>query len=317
VLVGTLGVILVLSGCQVRFGGGKATGRGAAGGFGTPGQTPVGAPGEQEAIDTVYALNGWATLEGKTPGNPVIAVGVFKPEFKDADLKKLASLTHVRKMDLACTGITGAGFRDLAGLTELTELSVAQTPVNDAGLTEIARFRGLKTLDIRATKITDAGLRRLAPLDQLEELNVANMGMGSTAAVHIAHTFPRLRKLYIDNSSIGDLGVIELARMPALQTLTLNGTRVTDKGLAAVPHLKTLEELQLSFDITDHSAKILSRCKGLRVLRLFHTKVTDRGLQDLGTLPALRELELRGNTGITNQALSAFINAHPDCTVKQ
>jgi hypothetical protein len=52
------------------------------------------------------------------------------------------------------------------------------------------------------------------------------------------------------------------------------------------------------------------------VLRLFNTKITDKGLQALGSLSQLKELELRGSGGVSNTAVAAFIQAHPNCTVK-
>ena len=275
-------------------------------------------PAEQAAIAVVQKHGGFVRQDGTRPNNPVIEVGVWKPSFTDADLKALASLTKVRKMGFASTKITGVGFKDLTGLKDLTELDVSQTPVNDEGLKAIATFTQLKILALRSTKVSDPGLNELAPLTQLEELSVSNgADRGDTGAINIAANLKQLKRLYIDNSGVGDAGVIELAKLPRLQVLTLNGTRVTDKGLEALTRLRMLQELQLSFDITDDSAAILARCTNLRVLNLFNTKLTDRGLQPLGKLPQLKKLDLRGSPNISIEALTEFIKAHPNCSVKR
>jgi len=308
--------VLVLAGCQVRFG--PVTGTSAPGN--TNGGNPGAAsdPAEQAAIEVVKKHGGHVTQDNSQPNNPVIGVTVFMPSFTDADLKALASLTKVRKMNLASTKITGAGFKDLAGLKDLIELNVSQTPVNDEGLKAIAALTQLRILALRGTKVSDPGLRELAPLTKLEELAVANSGdRGDTGAINIAANVKQLKKLYIDNSSVGDAGVIELTNMPNLQVLTLNGTRVTDTGLAALPKLPALEELHLSHHVTDDSAAILVRCKNLRVLSLFDTQITDKGLQTLGKLSQLKELDLTFSRKIGNQALTDFIQAHPNCSVKK
>ncbi|HEY7314060.1 MAG TPA: hypothetical protein VH643_32215, partial [Gemmataceae bacterium] len=310
--------ILGLIGCQVRFG--PATGSSAPSKPGPGGGNagPAGNPAEQPAIDVVKKHGGFATQDSKQPGNPVIAVTVFQPSFTDDELKSLAGLTKVRKMNLANTKSTGVGFKDLTGLKDLTELQVSQTPLSDEGLKAIAALTQLKVLELRGSKVTDPGLRQLKPLTQLEELAVANNGeRGDSGAVNIAANLKQLKRLYIDNSSVGDAGVTELAKMPNLQLLTINGTRITDNALEALTKLTTLEELHLSHFPTDKSMAILVRCKNLRVLHLFDTQITDKGLKTLGELPHLKNLDLTFSRKLSDKAVADFIKAHPDCTVKK
>ena len=156
---------------------------------------------------------------------------------------------------------------------------------------------------------------RNGPAADLEELALANSKMGNTAAMHVAANLKQLKRLYFDNSDIGDVGVAELAKMPNLQLLTLNGTRVTDAGLTSLTKLATLEELQLSFDITDktrHHRAVQEPQEAQPVQHEGHGE----GLQELGKLPQLKEIELRGS-GISNEAISAFMKAHPNVSVKQ
>jgi hypothetical protein len=279
---------------------------------GQKGGQPAANPAEQAAIDSVKKNGGHVTQEG----GHVVALSVYQPSFTNDDIKSLASLSKVRKIHITSTKITGEGFKELAGLKELAELQISQNPINDAGIKEVAGLVQLRVLQMNGAKISDTMFRELAALGKLEELHASGMSVGDSAAFNIAEKLKSLRKLYINNTQVGDVGVAELAKMPELKTLSIYGTRVTDVGLAALPKLKTLEELELSFGFTDKSAKIIAGCTNLRTLRLFNnTELTDKGLQEIGTLPNLKELEIRGGK-ISPQAKADFIKAHPGCSVK-
>lgn len=274
--------------------------------------------GEQAALALIEKHGGTVKRDDTQPNQPVVEVNVWTTNFTDDDLKGLAGLTNVRKLRFAGTRITGHGFKDLLELEHLTELDVSQTLVDDEGLKVIARLSRLRVLGLRATKVTDPGLQVLAPLTRLEELSVASNRLGDTAALAISANHKHLRRLYFDNSDLGDVGAVALATLPNLQTLAINGTRVKDKGLAEIVKLRTLETLYLSFsDVTDNSAALLTQCQSLRTLNLFHTAITDRGLRSLGALPQLKELDLRGSDRISVEALVEFIKAHPKCSVKR
>ena len=73
-----------------------------------------------------------------------------------------------------------------------------------------------------------------------------------------------------------------LARLPGLQVLVLNGTRVTDTGLAYLGSMMSLQKLYLlGTKVTDTGLKELKELKGLRELNLGDTKVTDAGVKEL------------------------------------
>src|SRR5436853_430350 len=97
-----LTVVLLLAGCQVRFGpveGDKKNGGGVNAVVG-------GDPAEQAAIQAVKQHEGYVSHEDNQPTKPVIAVSVYRPSFTDANLKDLAAFTKVRKISLPNTKIT-------------------------------------------------------------------------------------------------------------------------------------------------------------------------------------------------------------------
>jgi Leucine-rich repeat (LRR) protein len=310
-LVVFVGMAVDCTGIQSGSSGDSGGGGGGSGGGKKDGQQPTD-PAEQAAIDVVKKHGGHSTLEG----GHVVAVAVFQPSFTNDDLKPLASLPKVRKIQINSTKMTGEGLKQFAGLKNLSELEVSQNPINDAGLKEIATLTNLRYLGMNGAKVSDPTFRELKALGKLEELHACGMMVGDSAAFNIAENLKHLKKLYMNNTQVGDVGVAEIAKMPEINTLSLYGTRVTDAGLAALPNLKTLEVLELSFGFTDNSAKIIAGCTNLRTLRLFNNReLTDKGLQELGRLPNLRELEIRGGQ-ISAQAKADFIKAHPNCAVK-
>ena len=104
-------------------------------------------------------------------------------------------------------------------------------------------------LDLSGTKIQRTAFSMLVPyLQEVVELNLAA-------------------------SNVGDDDLKELVKLPKIKILSLNGTKVTDKGIERLEQLKNLVELDLSLTATDGSS--LKKCKSLRKLSLGGTKATD------------------------------------------
>jgi hypothetical protein len=95
-----------------------------------------------EALAEIKDLHGKVTVDGRTPGRPVVGI------------------------DLSFTGATDALLPHLAVFPGLQHLRLDGTEVSDAGLVHLARLTQLKSLSLRSTKFSDAGvehLRRMLP----------------------------------------------------------------------------------------------------------------------------------------------------------
>lgn len=271
-----------------------------------------GDPAEKVAVDIVNKF-GHVTQEG----GKVVAFGVYKPGFTDADVTMLASLPKVRKIQMSGAGISGVGLKALIGLTDLTYLDIGQNPLTDAGLREAFTLKQLKYL--RFTRADEATLPGLADLTQLEELMVDGCGFkSSTAAVNIAKALPKLKRLSIGNNTIGDDGLAAIANMADLEELHMIGCRTSDKGLPVLSKLKKLEKLSVGPRATDDGMKSVAACTSLRELRLFNTDTTDKCLQELGRLPQLKELNINNGVfgKVTEAGMAEFGKAQPNCKAK-
>ncbi len=273
-------------------------------------------PAEQAAVQFVTGQQGAVTKDGRN----VVEVRLQFDKLNDEQMKTFASLSRLRKLDMMSSPkVSGAGFKDLAGLNEFTELNVFNCGLTDGGMKGLASLTRLKVLVAgQNRKVTDAGWSELGKLTGLVELNLSDNLFATATLLTVAKNCKQLQKLEIGNTGPGtnDVGIADVAKLPNLKELKIYGTRVTNIGLAALTKTPNLEVLHVSFgDINDQSAKLFAQCKNLRSLNIFATKMTNKGLEDLGTLPNLKELNLNANDGITPEGKNAFIKAHPQIRV--
>jgi hypothetical protein len=97
------------------------------------------------------------------------------------------------------------------------------------------------------------------------EINLTGQPVGNSDLAQIAqHT--KLQKLWLSQTGVTDVGLIELQSMKRLRVLGLARTGITDAGL-----------------------KYLAAIKSLREVYVFPTKVTDSAVDELkGALPGVR-----------------------------
>ena len=208
----------------------------------------------------------------------VVDVDLNRTRINDELLIRLNDLPKIKRLNLAYTSVSDAGFERLSGLRhlrgvilgetrvtdrtlahlakhapELTLLSVEGAGVTDAGLAEIARFERLQTLILFGADITDAGLRSLETLDELE-------------------------MLWLSEAPITDRGLESVARLKKLKRLFLTGLQITDKGVKRLEELDALQRLGITqAPITDAGVAQLKQLKWLNRLELYDTLVTDSG----------------------------------------
>ena len=246
----------------------------------------------------------WVKKRGRVTraNGSVVGVSLISDKVTDAELKELAPLKDLRKLNLSGNMFTGAGLKHLAPLEKLQELDLSRTRVGDEGLKELAPFRELRSLNLWNAGVTDAGLKDLAPLKELQSLNLSNTQVTDAGLKDLA-PFEDLRSLDLGITEVTDAGLKEVARHKGLRSLGLMNTRVTDEGLASLAPLESLRELNLwHTQVTDRGLKDVARHKGLQVLNLRETEVTDAGLKELAPLKDLRLLDL-SRTRLTDAAL--------------
>src|SRR5262245_52231708 len=81
---------------------------------------------EEKAVQAIKKLGGSVVRDERVPGEPVIEVQLAN-KVTDEDLKHLASLKELQKLDLDTTAVTDAGLMHLTKLTKLKELGLRFT----------------------------------------------------------------------------------------------------------------------------------------------------------------------------------------------
>lgn len=84
---------------------------------------------------------------------------------KDADLKHLSQLVHLRSIGLDRNPIEGPGLEYLAAMKELWRLDLDGTQIRGPGLQVIAKLPNLSELQLNGTKVDDAGVEHLIQPD--------------------------------------------------------------------------------------------------------------------------------------------------------
>ncbi len=125
---------------------------------------------------------------------------------------KTAAKIPPGKFSIQTVHLNGLKVRDeqlvpLQSLTSLEELHVEDSYLTDDGMAHLQAFKSLQDLDLhKSLYITDKGLESLK-------------------------TLPKLTKLELSYTRIGDGGIDALLTLKQLKTLHLSGTKVTPAGL--------------------------------------------------------------------------------------
>ncbi|MEZ6059978.1 MAG: protein kinase [Planctomycetaceae bacterium] len=110
--------------------------------------------------------------------------------------------------------------------------------------------------------------------------------------------------LTLQHTRISDRGVHLLGQVKTLSDIYLYGAALTDEGVEPLTQLSNLLELVLSdTKITDLTLQRLADQQHLRRLFVKGTRITDAGLKFVGQLESLEELDLR-QTSVTDSGLA-------------
>ena len=147
-----------------------------------------------------------------------------------SELKRLAEMSQLRKLNLGGTQVTDGGMEYLKGLTQLRWLALNGTQITDAGLECLEGMKQLEELDLGGARITDAGLARLAGLTQLQRLDLARTKITGKGLSHL-YGLSQLRSLELGDTSVTGQSAAQLRQ--ALPGCNTGGAEVhNDRGLA-------------------------------------------------------------------------------------
>lgn len=121
------------------------------------------------------------------------------------------------------------------------------------------------------------------------------------------------------NPRIDDAGLaaLSLETFPALESLTLDGCRISDQSMGVFEKLTDLTDLSLAnTKITDRTLTAIGRLRQLTSLDLSRTDITDAGLNELIALQHLETLNVR-DTGVTRRGIAKLQSAIPETLINR
>nr|XP_033788630.1 uncharacterized protein LOC117354776 isoform X2 [Geotrypetes seraphini] len=164
----------------------------------------------------------------------------------DAALQLISGLKLIHLALPSRHSITDIGLSFLCHFQDLLELDLTDySHVTDEGIRNLSTLIRMKKLSLSNTLLTDSGLLHLQNLQHLEDLCLDRTTVTSTGVSKCIPHLPHLQVLGLASSHVGD-NVLKLGIRQCKQLLKLNlsRTRVTDKGLRHLRHLK-LSQLNL------------------------------------------------------------------------
>ena len=231
----------------------------------------------------------------------------------DEGLANLAKCLSLRNVGIEGTAVTDGGLEHLLKLPHLKWLSLGVydegTNITDEGLRTLAMMPQLEILNLSGTQITNEGLKHLAPLVNLERLDIDNTQITEEGFVHLANlkSLENLRFYkHLHSDVVTDVGAKHLSKVTSLKRISTD-TVVTDAGVADLAKLPHLEELMLDGEgVTDESLVHIARIPNLKRLWFQSCNVSDRGLARLRNSQSL-EYVLISDTQMTTTGLQHFM----------
>ena len=225
-----------------------------------------------------------------TLGNQENRIGDNCPqEVGDDDLQHIAFLGSLTWLCVTNCSLTGMTLDLLRDIPRPESLNLRGCPIVDGSLHKVTLLGSLRSLSIGMSRISGATLGELAAT------HIASLYLGGAPireeCLESLWEMPALHSLSLDRTSVTDRGVVQIARIPQLTFLDLSYTHVTDEAVRTLAAAVSLERLILDGNaITDVGAEILAGCPSLTVLSLRRTQVTQRGIKILRLSPKLKTL---------------------------
>jgi uncharacterized protein (TIGR02996 family) len=189
----------------------------------------------QTKVTSIAALAGLTKLE---------TLGIF-PEFDikmgDTGLEGVQNFINLQDLYLNDNSISDATVKRLTSLTKMKKLDLTLGDIKDENC--IAAFSGmtdLKSLALHGGNISDGALRHLAGLKKMNSLSI-KVSRGSGAGFQHLSGLDSLQYLYVHGKGVTDESMQKLHGLKKLELIMAQGSAVTANGAkklaASLPHV--------------------------------------------------------------------------------
>ncbi len=238
-----------------------------------------------------------------------LAPTLRRVSFRRSKLEPLAAETlavfeNLSRLDVGSAGMTDASLEHIGRLVSLTHLDLAgNIAVTDAGVAHLKGLVRLQSIGLLGTAATADSLIHLERCVDLETPGVPS-DRWDDVKLQILKPFKKLKHLSLERSRVTDRGLAYVADFNDLEFLNLLGCRrITDVGVLKLRNLHQLTDLDLTeTNITSQGLAVVTAMPRLKSLGVLQTRVDDSGLAALAGCHELRSLDLQ-HTAVKGEGL--------------
>jgi internalin A len=200
----------------------------------------------------------------------------------------------------------------LRRLTRLTALALYTDNLSTDGFLALDKMPALIEVELHAAKVPDgptnlgaAPCPRL-PWDKLPRVRTIRLsggGIGDAQLRDVAAA-PVVQNLFLGEVAVTEKGLAHLREIRTLELLCVQSSKVTADGVKTLVGIEKLKSLTLSATALERDGfRLLEGMTGLEYLSLESTKATDADVAHLAALAKLTHLDLGYNPGVTDAGL--------------
>lgn len=215
----------------------------------------------------------------------------FEKNLDTANFREIPSLNPTVLSIGRCNRIDIDQIDQFGELSSLLHLSFSYTTLEVSNFLWLRRFPNLKSLILTGTGATGECVRILPELRHLEVLDLAECKV-TEDDVQYLWRIRNLKSVNLRGCKIGDAALKGMGACSGLQSLHLDETLVSDKGIDLMVTEGTQNNVRISSlslrhcEITDKSLVRLTAWKQLRLITFWGSKVTPEGIAFFrGVLP--------------------------------
>ena len=186
-------------------------------------------------------------------------------------------------LNIARSRIAGGSLGPLKAFPALAELCAIDCVIPAQDVIAISECAALRNLDCESAML-EGGFAPILRMKNLQTLNLSRIAVGDAFVAEV------------------------LAALPALNTLLLSGTEITDKAMRAVAESPSVDQLAISDSrVTVHGLEVLRQSKHITGLAAANLSIGDDGIIELfgKGWDALQEVDFSGN-GLTDVCVPAL-----------
>ncbi len=228
---------------------------------------------------TLFAV---ARGDVKVPPGTKLQFDVGNAVIDDLSFLKSLNPKPIKAVRFRLQEVEDDQFPNLSGLTECERLDLDSTDIADRGLTSLSPLKKVRFFKAARTQIRGDGFGAFKGWDELHVLLLSSNDFKPGCFKKLPR-LKKVRKIDLFSTGIGDSDLADLKGMPALVELKIGkNNKITDKGMAALVAMPTLELIDLSFtSVTVEGLKKLKGLPKLRQLTVSFEKLTPLGVYHL------------------------------------